>query len=145
MSPVKTIHTILLGNRFAIWLLITGSLSILPAAPQARRVATRSLDGGVLFRDYCASCHGGGGEGNGPAAAGLNVSVPNLTLLAKRAGEFPRKRIRNILEGAESPVAHGSRKMPVWGPLFHEIDEDQDLGNVRIDNVIKYIETLQRK
>ena len=110
-----------------------------------KKVVTRSLDGAVLFHDYCASCHGAGGEGNGPAAPALKVSVPNLTLLTKHGGEFPRQRIRNILEGRESLVPHGSQKMPVWGPVFHEIDADQDLGHVRIDNVIKYIESLQKK
>ena len=114
-------------------------------AQQAKKPVTRSLDGAVLFRNYCTSCHGTGGEGNGPAADALKVSMPNLTLLTKHAGKFPRQRIRNILEGTESPVSHGSEKMPVWGPVFHEIDADQDLGHVRIDNVVTYIESLQKK
>jgi len=140
---VKTIQTVFL--RIAVCSLVTGCLTTLSVAQQEKKVVIRSLDGAVLFHDYCASCHGAGGEGNGPAAPALKVSVPNLTLLTKHAGEFPRQRIRNILEGREGLVPHGSQKMPVWGPVFHEIDADQDLGHVRIDNVIKYIESLQKK
>lgn len=120
-------------------------MTTLGNAQQLQKPATRSLDGSVLFHSYCASCHGAGGEGNGPAAGALKVTVPNLTLLTKHAGEFPRQRLRNILEGTEGPVAHGSQKMPVWGPVFHEIDADQDLGHVRIDNVVKYVQSLQKK
>ena|ERR1051326_1120692 len=126
-------------------LLLTICLTVLVAAQQPKKPAAHSLDGAVLFQHYCASCHGAGGEGNGPVAPALKVSVPNLTLLTKHAGEFPRQRVRNILEGTESPVPHGSQKMPVWGPVFHEIDADQDLGHVRIDNVVKYVESLQKK
>jgi hypothetical protein len=35
--------------------------------------------------------------------------------------------------------------MPVWGPIFHQIEEDQDFGNVRLRNLIKYLETIQQK
>ena len=83
-------------------------------------------------------------RGNGPAASALRVKVPDLTQIAARAGGvFPRARVRNIIEGTESPVAHGTRTMPVWGPVFHEIDNDQDLGNVRIDNLARYLQSMQ--
>jgi hypothetical protein len=35
--------------------------------------------------------------------------------------------------------------MPIWGPIFHQIGADQDLGNVRTENVIRYLESIQRK
>jgi len=41
--------------------------------------------------------------------------------------------------------AHGSKQMPIWGPIFHEIEFDQDLGHVRLENVTKYLESIQRK
>jgi hypothetical protein len=41
--------------------------------------------------------------------------------------------------------AHGSREMPIWGPVFSQIEWDQDLGKVRIYNLAKFLETLQRK
>lgn len=106
----------------------------------------RSVDGATIFRQYCASCHGAEAKGNGPASAALKVKVPDLTQITLRAGgTFPRKRIRNIIEGIESPMPHGSQTMPVWGPIFHEIGADQDLGHVRVDNLASYLESLQKK
>jgi len=103
-----------------------------------------SVNGATLFHSYCASCHGVDGKGHGPAAPALKVKVPDLTEITLRAGgEFPRVRIRDIIEGKESPVPHGSREMPVWGPLFHQIGADQDLGNVRVDNLASYIQSIQ--
>ena len=105
-----------------------------------------SVDAPAIFRGYCAPCHGVDGKGHGPAAPALNSKVADLTLLAKRAkGQFPRARVRNILEGTQTPAAHGSHEMPVWGPVFHQVERDQDLGNVRVENLVIYIESLQRK
>jgi mono/diheme cytochrome c family protein len=105
-----------------------------------------SLDGPVIFRGYCAPCHGLDGKGHGPAASALNSKVADLTLLSRRArGQFPGDRLRNILEGTQTPAAHGSREMPIWGPVFHFVEADQDLGSVRVQNLVTYIESLQRK
>ena len=41
--------------------------------------------------------------------------------------------------------AHGSKEMPIWGPIFHEIEFDRDLGNVRLENITQYVESIQRK
>jgi len=41
--------------------------------------------------------------------------------------------------------AHGSKRMPIWGPVFHEIEFDQDLGNVRLENVTTYLQSIQRR
>jgi hypothetical protein len=27
-------------------------------------------------------------------------------------------------------LAHGDREMPIWGPIFHEVEADQDWGEV---------------
>jgi len=35
--------------------------------------------GGNLFNTYCTICHGSGGKGNGPQAAGLNIKPKDLT------------------------------------------------------------------
>jgi hypothetical protein len=47
--------------------------------------------------------------------------------------------------GDELLSAHGSKVMPIWGSIFHEIEFDQDLGNVRLENVTQYLESIQRK
>ena len=104
----------------------------------------RSLKGGDLFRAYCASCHGADAKGNGPAAAALKAKVPDLTLLARRnGGTYPATEVRKMILGDNTVVAHGSREMPVWGPIFHQVEEDVDRGNVRIDNLVKYLASIQ--
>jgi mono/diheme cytochrome c family protein len=103
-----------------------------------------SVKGPDLFRAYCASCHGIDGKGRGPAAAALNARVPDLTLLAmNHTGEFPTQRVREMILGDVNVAAHGSRAMPVWGPIFHQIEADVDRGNVRLDNLVKYLQSIQ--
>ncbi len=112
----------------------------------AKPAPVRTVSASAIFHDYCAACHGLEGKGNGPAAPALKTKVPDLTRIAKDSkGMFPRERVRKIIEGADSMTSHGSREMPVWGPVFHEIGADQDLGNVRVDNLIRYLESLQQK
>jgi mono/diheme cytochrome c family protein len=104
------------------------------------------LDGARIFRNYCASCHGVNGAGGGPVASALKTKVPSLTTLARRNhGTFPTDRVRRIIAGDENRAAHGSREMPVWGPIFHQIQNDQDLGYVRLQNVTEYLMSIQQK
>ncbi|PYP82177.1 MAG: hypothetical protein DMG65_26915 [Candidatus Angelobacter sp. Gp1-AA117] len=105
-----------------------------------------SVKGSDLFYSYCASCHGSGGKGNGPVAPALVSKMPDLTTIAERSGGiFPAQRIRKVIAGDEILVSHGSRDMPVWGPIFHQVEEDRDLGEVRLQNLTKYLESIQRK
>jgi mono/diheme cytochrome c family protein len=106
-----------------------------------------SIQGPELYRAYCAVCHGKDGKGGGPAAASLKTSPPDLTRIAARnRGAFPFVKVQRIIAGEETvPTSHGSREMPVWGPIFSVVAWDQDLGRVRIYNLAKYIEGLQTK
>ena len=105
------------------------------------------MRGPDLFHAHCAACHGPDGKGNGPAGAALKTKPADLTVLAKNnGGKFPTQRVQKFISGDDpSLLAHGSREMPVWGPIFHQIEEDQDFGNVRLQNLIKYLETIQQK
>ncbi|HUK19008.1 MAG TPA: cytochrome c [Bryobacteraceae bacterium] len=122
------------------------SLAPLSSAQNTKYPPLRSVDAHAIFRAYCAPCHGVSGRGHGPAASALKTKVADLTMLSKNnGGEFPADRVRAILEGTQSPSAHGSKEMPVWGPVFHQVDADQDLGSVRVQNLVAYIESLQSK
>ena len=116
-------------------------------APNAGEQSTpliRSVKGRDLFRAYCASCHGLDAKGTGPAASALKAKIPDLTLLSrKNQGQFPAARVREAILGDQVVVAHGSREMPIWGPIFHQVEADQDWGNVRLDNLVKYLESIQ--
>ena len=106
-----------------------------------------SLDGASLFQAYCASCHGTDGKGSGPAAVVLMIKVPDLTRLAEvNGGTFPSDRVQAIISGDRPGTpAHGSREMPIWGPIFKRIAWDQDLHRLCIYNLTKYLVSLQRK
>lgn len=115
-----------------------------PPSSGKKQTLIQSVDGKVLYRAYCAPCHGNNGKGNGPVAPALKVAVPDLTVIAKNnRGQFPVARVRSILMGEGTIASHGSRGMPVWGPLFHQADALVDRGPVRLDNLMKYLESIQ--
>jgi hypothetical protein len=80
-------------------------------------------------------------------ASALKTRPADLTVLAKNnSGKFPTDRVQKFISGDDPSLAsHGSREMPVWGPIFHQIEEDQDYGAVRVQNLIKYLGTIQQK
>jgi mono/diheme cytochrome c family protein len=132
--------------RVAVLLVTLSFLAPRCPAQEKKYPPVGSVDAHAIFRAYCAPCHGLDGKGHGPAASALNSKVADLTLLTKHArGRFPSDRVRNVLEGTQTPSAHGSHEMPVWGPVFHQVEADQDLGKVRVQNLATYIESLQRK
>jgi len=143
------------GLRYlGIWALGMFVFSAAGAAAQTKPTAEKqyeqlifSVRGPDLFRAHCAACHGPQGKGNGPAGAALKTKPADLTLLAKNnGGKFPTQRVQKFISGDDPSLAsHGSREMPVWGPIFHQVEEDQDFGNVRLQNLIKYLETIQQK
>jgi mono/diheme cytochrome c family protein len=136
------------------WALGITALAGIFAAAQNKQPSTKpyedliySVKGPALFRAHCATCHGLDGTGNGPAAVNLKIKPADLTKLSNNnGGRFPAAQIQKFISGDDPSVAaHGSREMPVWGPIFHQIEEDQDLGNVRLQNLIKYLETIQQR
>lgn len=102
--------------------------------------------GSGMFNSYCAPCHGKDAKGSGPAASALKVPPANLTLLAKKnGGKFPADHVANVLRSGTSP-AHGSSDMPIWGPLFAYVSgKDDAIVQMRIANLIRYLESLQEK
>jgi mono/diheme cytochrome c family protein len=127
------------------------SLGMLCASetPKIKRVparATTALAGQDLFREYCAVCHGNDANGEGPAAAALKVKPANLTQISQKNGnKYPEIRVQRVINGEDELTAHGSREMPIWGQIFRHMSSNQDLGAVRIYNLVKYIEQIQAK
>lgn len=141
-------------HRHERWPMLLLYLVLLPAAllPAAQRQdettsSTRKpVEGAKIFQYYCAACHGADGRGHGPASVALKHPVPDLTLISQRSGgKFPYQRVKEIVGGEEAgSPAHGDREMPIWGPIFHEVESDQDWGEVRLDAITKHIESIQR-
>jgi mono/diheme cytochrome c family protein len=119
--------------------------NLLHQPPETTRIIP-SIEGSDLYKTYCATCHGVDGKGGGPMAQALTAHVPNLTHISRRNhGKFPLEQIERYISGEESvTAAHGSREMPIWGPVFSQIEFDLDLGRVRIHNLAKYLETIQQ-
>lgn len=96
----------------------------LAAAP----AAGQGIIGEAEFIDSCAACHGESGKGDGPLAEFFEIAVPDLTTLADRNdGEFPFRRVFQIIDGRAEVRAHGERTMPVWGARFSQEVGDPSL------------------
>jgi mono/diheme cytochrome c family protein len=111
---------------------------------------TSAASGQEMYMSYCAACHGKEGKGDGPAASALKEPPPDLTTLAKNNnGKFPAEHVAHILQFGAAAPAHGTKDMPIWGPLFgalHGRTSGNDaLIQLRIANLSKYIESLQSK
>ena len=103
--------------------------------------------GKEMFHNYCAVCHGNDGKGNGPAATALKAAPPDLTELAKKSGgKYPSAHVASVIRGQADLAAHGSKDMPVWGPLFSSISQGHESQvQQRVANLVDYIGTLQAK
>ena len=108
---------------------------------------TSAASGQEMYVNYCAVCHGKDGKGNGPATPALKVPPSDLTTLAqKNGGKYPGLHVSSVIRGEADLPAHGSKEMPVWGPLFWRMSQGHE-GEVqqRVTNLNQYIETLQAK
>ena len=133
----------------ALRALLPAGLALLAVACASGPVAAQAPAGPELFARHCASCHGPVGEGDGPVAAVIDVSVPNLRTLRQRAnGSFPRDAVIRYIDGRDLPAAHGQRLMPVWGDTFvgHGDDADDNAAQAAatIAAITDFIEQLQR-
>lgn len=83
-------------------------------------LAADKLDiGKVEYDQSCATCHGLDGKGKGPFSQALELSMPDITTLAKRnGGVFPATRVYDVIDGREVVKAHGTREMPIWGKHY---------------------------
>jgi mono/diheme cytochrome c family protein len=108
---------------------------------------TNPTSGRQMFDAYCASCHGQGGKGNGPAAPALKNMPTDLTQLAARnGGTYPASHVTLVIKGDTLTAAHGSKEMPVWGPVFLNLERDDPaMAQLRLRNLTKYIEGMQQK
>ena len=116
-----------------------------PAIKMVPPSVTSPASGTEMFSHYCAVCHGPSGKGGGPAAASLKTAPPDLTQIArKNGGKFPEFQVRqSIIENVHG--AHGSREMPVWGPVFKSIEQGDSLWRLRVSNLTQYVGSIQAK
>src|SRR5690242_18394469 len=106
---------------------------------------TSPNSGNDMFAHYCTPCHGAGGKGDGPAATTFKKTPRDLTKLAHdNGGKYPSAHVSAVLS-IDDCCVHGSKVMPVWGPLLSSVSGSQAEVQQRISNLVKYIETLQAR
>jgi mono/diheme cytochrome c family protein len=136
----------LTGAIVVVLLIIIGAG--LAAAQTGNQAAnTEPFTGKQLYGSYCALCHGSDGKGGGPFSAQLKVWPPDLTQMAKKNhGVFPGMRVAEAIDGEFGKPSHGSAEMPIWGPVFRSIAHGhKDSAQLRINSLVKYLESIQEK
>jgi mono/diheme cytochrome c family protein len=113
-------------------------------------VGAAEVDAGrELYVQYCSSCHGKIGQGNGPVSGYLKIKVPDLTLLRKNnQGTYPTDEVMSAIDGRRTVRGHGDRKMPVWGEIFRKEAEGGKYAELqallKAKLIAEYVATLQR-
>lgn len=150
MPATQIVPTVLGAARFCV-IFLPLAAACYAAQPQATVSPisppyTPAESGRKMFKAYCASCHGVNGRGNGPAAAGLKIRPTDLTQLARHNhGAFPFAAVTSTIERGAT-TAHGSSEMPVWGPGLNRVSgHDQEVTSLRIQNLVRFIESLQKR
>lgn len=80
--------------------------------------------GKTIYTNLCASCHGNGGKGDGPAAAALNPKPKDLTDKAYMS-KLDDKFLFNIMAKGGAAVGKSPLMPPFSGGL-----KDQDIRDV---------------
>jgi hypothetical protein len=108
---------------------------------------TSATSGKEMFAAYCATCHGKDGKGDGPVAAALKARPTDLTVLVRQYnGKFPSIKVAQAITGEAGIPAHGSKEMPVWGPIFMSMShQHESVARLRVANLTDYIKSLQQK
>lgn len=139
----------------ALVALVSLALVVAPAAIAQEKVKVKTVpmkstdrtSGVEMYRNYCASCHGLSGKGDGPAAPAMKTGPTDLTALAKNnGGKFPTLKVNYVLSMDTSVPAHGAKDMPVWGVLLRDMEGGSPgYTRMRVHNLLTYVESLQQK
>ena len=106
-------------------------------------VRTNPSSGAEMYQSYCASCHGTYGKGNGPAADFLKTPPPDLTQLTKQnQGKYPVYRVLATLKG-RNVHQEAALNMPDWTRLFHSLNLDRAITDMRVQTLTTYVESMQ--
>lgn len=107
-------------------------------------LTVKTTVGSELYRFYCSSCHGIDAKGRA-AASPARPAAPDLTMLTKYSGGvFPRDRVFDVIRhGAGAVASHGGSGMPVWGAIFRGLDANDKLVEIRIANLVEYLQSIQ--
>jgi mono/diheme cytochrome c family protein len=144
MSARKFVVTVAVLVASAVLVMAQGQPPVVKHVPIK---PTNAASGQEMFKNYCAVCHGEDAKGNGPAASAMKVPPTDLTALAqKNGGKYPAMHVSSVVRGEAELPAHGTKDMPVWGPLFLRLSQGHEPEvQQRIANLNQYIESVQAK
>lgn len=103
----------------------------------------RADEAARLYSTLCASCHGVGGHGDGPAADALSPRPSDLTKSTLNVPELMR-----VIDGRRTVRAHGDAAMPVWGRTFEQAMEGSGREHRdalrQVQMLAEYVRSLQK-
>ena len=100
----------------------------------AKVKAADAAKGAQVFAQYCATCHGPTGLGDGPVGKTLNPPPRNFQEAKFKYGNTDQDHFDVITNGAASKG--GSPLMAPWGKVIPEADRWA---------LVKYVESLKKK
>jgi mono/diheme cytochrome c family protein len=126
--------------------LIAGLITTGSAAQGTAGSTEPTVGGATLFDDYCRTCHGARGTGDGPLAKLLRRPPADLTLLArKNGGVYSAEMVSRIIDGRKPLPGHGGGDMPVWGEAFSNTADGASSTPRKIAALVVYLESIQQK
>jgi mono/diheme cytochrome c family protein len=102
-----------------------------PAAAPAKPVAADAAAGRALYQLYCASCHGTGGAGDGPVAAGLDPK-PARHDDGTYMNALSNEQLFQVIQDGGASVGKSPLMAP-WGAT---------LSDAQIGDVIAFVRSL---
>lgn len=119
----------------ALWIAATADAQAqaVAAEPQGALLPRDSVDaanfrGGLVFANYCVTCHGINADGNGRAARLYNPRPANL-----RTSDKNDDYLRLIISSG-GPSASRSEFMPAWGA---------ELTTEQVRDVVSYLKSIR--
>jgi mono/diheme cytochrome c family protein len=127
-------------------LLAAAVLALPPVLAQEADPSAQAKVGASTFREYCRSCHGSEGKGDGSVGKYLDPKPADLTRISERnKGEFPAEQVQAAIAGGKSIKGHGDSEMPIWGNAFREVrgGQTEEQVNERIANLVQFLKSIQ--
>lgn len=127
-----------------MFLSLTGGQADAQTIQRGAAPRIQSVEGVDTYKTYCAVCHGSAAKGDGPAATALKKTPADLTTIAKRNGsKFSPTDVEAVIMGQQVMASHGSRDMPIWGPIFQSLAPDNSVMKLRVANLVNYLKSIQ--